>query len=150
MKSILICFFLILISTSCMKDQACTAAAPATEESKIQDFFIANSMAATKHSSGIYFEIMAPGFGIAPTSGSEITVGYVGKFLNGTIFDQNSRIKNHLNNFIEGWKLGIPLIKKGGTIRLVIPSAYAYGCTSYGNIPANSVLYFEINLIDVQ
>ena len=45
-------------------------------------------------------------------------------------------------------KIGLPLIKKGGHIKLVIPSSLAYGCSGYGTIPPNTPLFFDINLID--
>ena len=51
---------------------------------------------------------------------------------------------------IEGWKIGIPLIKKGGKLKLIIPSALAYGCNDISGIPGNSILFFDIDLIDVQ
>lgn len=150
MKNILLAIFLLVLFSGCIKDKACTAVTPSSEEQKIAEFAATHNISSIKHSSGIYYQIMSPGYGATPVSNSEITIGYVGKFLDGTIFDQNSRVKNHLTNFIEGWKIGLPLIKKGGTIRLIIPSAFAYGCTSYQNIPPNAVLYYEINLIDVE
>jgi len=55
-----------------------------------------------------------------------------------------------LSSLIEGWKIGIPLIKKGGRIKLIIPSALAYGCTGYASIPPNTPLYFDVTLTDVQ
>ena len=80
-----------------------------------------------------------------------MSVKYVGKLTNGTIFDQQltTPISFLLSGVIFGWQIGMPLIKKGGTIRLIIPSAYGYGCSDNGPIPAYSILYFEIELVDV-
>ncbi|WP_207493834.1 FKBP-type peptidyl-prolyl cis-trans isomerase [Aridibaculum aurantiacum] len=143
--------FLLLFLSGCIKeDKACTPVAPTAEETRINAFATSNGIVPIKHSSGIHYQIMSYGSGATPTINSEITVGYVGKFLDGTVFDQNTRIRNYLHKFIEGWQVGLQLIQKGGTIRLIIPSAYAYGCTMYGNIPPNSILYYEINLIDVR
>jgi FKBP-type peptidyl-prolyl cis-trans isomerase FkpA len=55
-----------------------------------------------------------------------------------------------LNTVIEGWQIGMPLIKKGGRIKLIIPSSYGYGCIEKGNIPPNSVLYYDVYLANVQ
>ncbi|MEN9448088.1 MAG: hypothetical protein RJA25_1378, partial [Bacteroidota bacterium] len=44
------------------------------------------------------------------------------------------------------WQEGIPLIGKGGKIKLLIPSALGYGTTAHGAIPANSILIFDIQL----
>jgi len=43
----------------------------------------------------------------------------------------------------------VPYIKKGGKIKLLIPSALGYGSNAAGSIPANSVLIFDIELLDV-
>ncbi|MGC8000340.1 FKBP-type peptidyl-prolyl cis-trans isomerase, partial [Salmonella enterica] len=55
-----------------------------------------------------------------------------------------------LNGLIEGWVIGIPLIKEGGSIRLLVPSALAYGCEGRSVIPGNTPLFFEVTLVDVQ
>ena len=50
---------------------------------------------------------------------------------------------------IEGWKEGIPYFKEGGVGKLLIPSALGYGPNGNSGIPPNSVLIFDIGLIDV-
>jgi FKBP-type peptidyl-prolyl cis-trans isomerase FkpA len=53
---------------------------------------------------------------------------------------------------IQGWTNGVPLIKKGGKIKLYIPPALGYGAntTSDGRIPGNSILIFDVELLDFQ
>jgi hypothetical protein len=53
---------------------------------------------------------------------------------------------------IRGWEQGVPGMKIGGTRRLVIPPALAYGSRNIGNgaIPPNSTLLFEIELLAVE
>ena len=53
---------------------------------------------------------------------------------------------------IRGWEQGVPGMKIGGTRRLVIPPALAYGGRNIGNgaIPPNSTLLFEIELLAVE
>jgi FKBP-type peptidyl-prolyl cis-trans isomerase len=45
--------------------------------------------------------------------------------------------------------MGIPFFKEGGSGKLLIPSELAYGSSPRSGIPANSVLIFDIHLIDV-
>ncbi len=153
MKSFLLIAALLFISfAGCLKqNQGCTTVKPQDEEKQILAYANANSITATKHTSGLYYEIMDSGTGGWPTVNSKVTVGYTGKLLNDNTFDQNSSYTQLLNQLIEGWQIGIPLIKKGGRIKLIIPSSLAYGCNGSGTaIPRNSVLYFDIWLNDVK
>lgn len=139
------------VFTGCIKkDQGCTPVRPQDEETQIMAYAATNGMNATKNPNGIYYEVITPGVGATPTLASTITVSYTGKLLNGTVFEQSMGYTKALNSVIEGWQIGMPLIRKGGRIKLIIPSSYGYGCIEKGNIPANSVLYYDIYLSDVQ
>ncbi|MDA9555015.1 FKBP-type peptidyl-prolyl cis-trans isomerase [Pelobium sp.] len=126
---------------------------PAYEDALIQTFLTENKITATKDPSGIYYQIITPGTGNAVTSSTaSIKVVYTGRLLTGTVFDQassSSPLTIALNNTIEGWRIGVPLIKVGGKIRLFIPSRLAYGATGSGLIGANAILDFDIELTDV-
>ena len=102
----------------------------------------------------MYYEIMDPGTGAKPNTNSKIVITYTGKLLNGQVFDEqlapNSTEPWPLTSLIKGWVIGLPLINKGGHIKLIIPSSLAYGCEQYYSIPGNSVLFFDIHLVDVQ
>lgn len=138
--------------TGCSKQkQGCMPVKPEAEEPQILTYTASDSIPAAKHSSGIYYEIINPGSGAAPSQNSNVTVTYIGKLLNGTVFDKStSPVSFNLADVIEGWQIGIPLIKKGGRIKLFIPSAYGYGCNGSGSIPPNSVLFFDVSLLNVQ
>lgn len=137
----------------CLKNKECTPVPPSAEVSQILAFAAANSMSVLPHSSGLYFEILSSGSGTTATDNSKIFITYVGKTMDGQIFDQQTSVNLEgwpLSGLIDGWRIGIPLIQKGGRIKLLIPSALAYQCKPYGALPANSVLYFDINLVDIQ
>lgn len=114
----------------------------------------ANNIPVTKDASGIYYQIIAPGSGnVTYLTSTLITADYEGKLLSGTIFDstKGTPISFKLGNVILGWQFGIQKIQKGGMIRLIIPSYFAYGTKSPSTlVPANSVLDFTITLTDVQ
>jgi FKBP-type peptidyl-prolyl cis-trans isomerase FkpA len=123
------------------------------EDALIRDYLAENNLTAVKHSSGIYYIISNQGTGTAVTSTSAtLNVAYEGRLLTGSIFDKAttaSSLSIGLSSTIEGWQIGVPLIKQGGKIRLFIPSRYGYGSTAQSSIPANSVLDFDIELIGV-
>jgi FKBP-type peptidyl-prolyl cis-trans isomerase FkpA len=153
----LIATFFVIGNISCSKDNnssnSCTPATPQSEQAQIVAYTSTNGIIATAHSSGLYYEVINPGSGVNPGASSKVYVKYTGKLTNGTVFDsQNDSSKTGwlLGNLISGWQIGLPLIKKGGIIRLIIPSSMGYGCLAAGTIPANSILYFEIELVDVQ
>lgn len=142
--------------TGCEKKEiGCTPVSPQAEESQITAYAKANDIKAVKHSSGIFYEILDAGAGTTtPALNSRVFITYTGKLLDGTQFDQGtdpSKTGWPLGSLIEGWQIGLPLITKGGRIKLIIPSSLAYGCIGSGAaIPPNSVLYFDINLADVK
>jgi FKBP-type peptidyl-prolyl cis-trans isomerase len=154
MKRILIALSLIsmLSQSGCVKDTACTPKPVQDEQAVIINYALAEGINATAHSTGLYYEIINPGTGVAPTPNNNISVTYTGKLLDGTVFDsKTSPIQLSLGQAINGWQIGLPLIKEGGTIKLIIPSALAWGCIGAGSglIPRDAVVYFEVTLVDV-
>ena len=87
--------------------------------------------------------------------GATITAHYTGALVkNGIIFqsshDFGQAISFGLNQVIKGWTDGVPGMKIGGMRRLVIPAEMAYGASSpASNIPANSDLVFDIELVAI-
>lgn len=156
-KTILALFYSIIlfVNNSCLKDSnnnntTCTNKTVQSEQPAIVAYAAANGINATAHSSGLYYQIAFPGSGISPTATSKVFVTYTGKLTNGTIFDTQTNISFLLKDVISGWQIGIPLIQKGGFIKLIIPSALGYGCRGTGPIPGDAIIYFDIQLLDVQ
>lgn len=95
------------------------------------------------------------GTGEEVKSGATITAHYTGALCrNGIIFqsslDMGRAITFSLDQVIKGWTLGVPGMKVGGTRRLIIPAEQAYGASSPAkNIPANSDLVFDIDLVAI-
>jgi FKBP-type peptidyl-prolyl cis-trans isomerase FkpA len=112
-----------------------------------------NGITPTVDPSGLFYQILDPGTGATASVNSKVFITYTGKLVNGTIFDQqsNSSLTGWvLSKLIEGWRVGIPKIKVGGHILLDVPSSIGYGCEGYGAIPANSILFFDVTLVDIQ
>jgi len=96
----------------------------------------------------LYYVIEEPGSSEHPTINDQVTVNYIGFLLNGDVFDQDFNITFGLDQVIPGWQEGIPLFGKGGKGLLIIPSHLGYGDRTLTGIPANSVIVFEIHLLD--
>lgn len=170
MKKILILLALFTITFSACKKNDNTTKTPAVDpavQAKIDDdkivaYLAANKITAQKDASGLYYLIVNPGSGTAPTVKSTIRIAYTGKLLDGTQFETNANYQHNLgptydNNgkitdygLIKGWQIGVPFIKPAGRIILYIPSALGYGTSAAGSIPANSVLIFTIDLVSFQ
>lgn len=123
-----------------------------SDKQTIEKYISDNKLSARSTSSGLYYVVDVEGSGINPSLSSNVTVIYRGTLTNGTEFDKSSSSGSTflLSNTIKGWQEGIPLFKKGGKGKLLIPSELAYGSQSVGKIPSNSVLIFEIELLDVK
>ncbi len=103
---------------------------------------------------GLYYQVVQEGPGAKPKKGNKVTVHYTGYLLNGEIFD-SSRDGGQPFSFvigqghvIEGWDEGIPFMHKGEKGILYIPSYRGYGAQRAGTIPPNSILIFEVELLD--
>jgi FKBP-type peptidyl-prolyl cis-trans isomerase FkpA len=102
-------------------------------------------------------EDRVPGTGATVEPGDTVTCHYTGAIAEtGKVF-QSSRdfgkpISFPLSGVIEGWTKGVPGMKVGGTRRLLIPAAMAYGSRPpYGSgIPADADLVFDIELVSIE
>ena len=104
-----------------------------------------NGITYTIHPSGILYQIITPGDSTKPNLCTSLTMTYTGKLMTGIIFDSNT-ITYALRELIVGWQIAVPLIGKGGKIKMVIPSSLAYGVEGRPGIPSNAPLYFEMSL----
>jgi FKBP-type peptidyl-prolyl cis-trans isomerase FkpA len=133
--------------------------APAAEQDSVKAYLDSNGIQdAVHHSSGFYYKILNAGAGSdSMTLCSQLQVTYTGKLTNDTIFDQQDHLELALplGGMIEGWKKGLPLIKRGGRIQLFIPPSLGYGNNDIRDnqtgevvIPAKSMLVFDVTLDD--
>jgi FKBP-type peptidyl-prolyl cis-trans isomerase len=116
---------------------------------KIEAYIKANNIENVQHDPrGIFYQIVKPGGDTKPNGVASVTVGYEGTLLDKSRFDGRDTITFDLDKVIAGWTIGVQKIGKEGEINLLIPSIYGYGPSQNGNIPANSVLIFNIKLHD--
>lgn len=104
------------------------------------------------------------GTGAEATPGSQVSVLYVGKLTDGTVFDSSAAHNNEplvfvlgSQDMIPGFQIGVNGMKVGGQRVMAVPPTLAYGDQPVTNpetgqvlIPANSTIIFEVQLVDVQ
>ncbi|MBV7529334.1 FKBP-type peptidyl-prolyl cis-trans isomerase [Chitinophaga sp. sic0106] len=163
MKKLLIVGLAIIgILTACKKDSQVDnfdeQAQYVIDSTKIEAYLKANNITdVIKDTTGVVIEIKQQGTGNDTIRWTSYpTVGYAGYLMNGTQqgakFDgsdsTNFNLELQMKKLIPGWYIGLRYVRKGGIVRLYIPSYLAYGPKSSGIIPPNSVLIFDIRLID--
>lgn len=101
----------------------------------------------------VYYHILSQGTGEYVSVTDTVTVHYKGSLLSdGSIFDQtrDKPATFPLRRLIRGWQLALPKCRVGGKVRVIIPSAQAYGIrTRSKDIPPNSILVFDIEVVAV-
>ena len=106
----------------------------------------------TGSANGVYYKILKEGIGKAVSLADTIVVRYKGTLLNGAVFDETKEkpATFPLKRLIKGWQTGLPFCREGGKIRLVIPSALGYTTRNLGTIPPNSVLVFDVEVLEIK
>jgi FKBP-type peptidyl-prolyl cis-trans isomerase FkpA len=130
----------------------------AKDDKIVQDYIVDKGLtgkAIKIDTTGVYYIVMKPGSGNALfTNSTRVTIDYTSRILTtGVVFSESNNFHPSftLGEVIRAWQLGIPQIKEGGKVRILAPSRYAYGPFDQPDIglPANSIVDFEIELLDV-
>ncbi|MDP2423722.1 MAG: FKBP-type peptidyl-prolyl cis-trans isomerase [Bacteroidales bacterium] len=134
------------------QQQSLPSSTPASIETG--DTFLADNRknpAVTETSSGLQYMVIEAGEGSQPKPTDQVTVHYRGTLLDGTVFDSSydrgTPATFELGRLIPGWVEGIQLMKPGAKFVFFIPPNLGYGDRNIGEIPPNSVLVFEVELI---
>lgn len=129
------------------------------DEETIRKYFRANNVDTTKVvrlNSGLYILTKKAGEGdlIKPRQYAE--VNYIGRNISNDVFDSSFRSGKPFSvlvgagQVIKGWDEGLQHMRQGEEANLYIPSYLGYGYYGSGSIPPNSVLIFEIDVLQVR
>lgn len=104
--------------------------------------------------SGLQYQVEKEGDGPRPVDTDMVKVHYTGTLLNGTEFDSTAQNGGEpatfpVNGVIPGWTEALKIMPVGSKYILWIPAELAYGSRATGNIPANSTLKFEVELLEI-
>lgn len=121
----------------------------------IKDYLASNNITATEDPKANFFYNIywTSSDSISPKANSalRIEVNYKAYLLDGTIIHDTNGTPEfiELDNALYGWQLAVPKMHLHDKMLLFLPSRLAYGTQGNGNIPANSVVAFDIELIDI-
>lgn len=103
--------------------------------------------------SGLQYRVIKKGSGASPEATDTVKVHYHGTFIDGKKFDSSvdrgEPVEFPVKGVIPGWTEALQLMKVGSKWQLVIPSKLAYGAEGRPGIPPNSVLVFEVELLEI-
>lgn len=129
----------------------------ATDIALIEEFLADNALEAdTLLPSEIRIIINEPGEGDKASFGASVTVRYTGYLLDGTEFDTTEDGGGPFTFIVDGgvvvsgWDIAIKELAKGGNATVFLPSEQGYGNRQFADIPANSVLIFNIQVLDIR
>ncbi len=105
--------------------------------------------------SGLQYKVLTQGTGAKPTTSDTVTCNYRGTLVDGTEFDSSYKrgepAKFPVGGVIKGWTEALQLMPVGSKWQLFIPPSLAYGEQGAGaDIPPNSTLIFEVELISIE
>jgi FKBP-type peptidyl-prolyl cis-trans isomerase len=128
-----------------------------SEDGLISEYLETNKITVKPTASGLYLIKLKSGAGKQVKTGSEVTIHYTGKFLDGSVFDSSNErgepieITAGTGQLIPGWEEALLLMKGGDKCTLLLPSKLAYGSRGYDYlIPPYTPLVFEMEVISVQ
>lgn len=150
----------LLISACFKKENDCAPkniVAPASEVQAVKDYLTTNNIQAEAHSSGLFFQILAPGTGAPPVICSSIRVKFSGKLVNGTEFESSNDVVLNLKLMLESWRTCLPMIRPSGRIRFFVPPSLGYGTEGKKDkvtgailvAPQTPVIIYEVTLFEV-
>lgn len=105
--------------------------------------------------SGIKYSVLAPGNGKVANVGDKVKMHYTGWLTDGTMFDSSRTrgtpfdVKVGVGQVIKGWDEALLMMSVGSRFKVTIPPELAYGSTARGQIPANSTLIFDMEMVEL-
>ncbi len=134
----------------------------AENQQEIKQYIATNNLQMQTTTSGLYYQITKlNASGQTPKRGDQVVMSYVGRLTNGTIIDSAVVNKNRYLRFpwnvgaynmslTQGIEEAAGLMHEGDSAKIIMPFYLGLGNISYLNVPAYSVLVFDLKLEDVQ
>lgn len=122
-------------------------------DQQIQEYIKENNLQFEKSESGLYYSVIHSGDGNSPIRlTDEVTFMYKGSFLSGEVFQmikEDDALTFQVRELIVGWQEALSYLTNHGKIHLIIPPHLGYGSKKTGLIEPNSILVYELEVLDV-
>ncbi len=120
-------------------------------DQQIQDYLAEKNIDCERSDSGLYFKIIEKGEGREIKFSDKVSFKYKGELLNGRVFDDKKEpVDFYVKQLIACWKEVLMEINEGGKVFLVSPPQLGYGDHKLNDIPQNSILVFEMEVVEVK
>jgi len=115
----------------------------------IDNYLAQNLLVPVKDVNGVRMVINQLGTGLPATTNSTVKVTYAGKVLNSTTNFDAGTITGPVSGFITGWQIALTSLPAGSKATVFVPSPLGYANEPKDLIPANSILVFDVDFIEV-
>ena len=124
------------------------------DSSSLEVFLQKNKITVEQTKEGIFYTIDKDGSGDLPRTGDYLKINYIGKLLDGKVFDKSEALEPFVfqlgyRQVLPCWDLMLSRFKIGSKVTLYVPSDLAYGKSGTENIPPDAPLIFEIEIVSV-
>ena len=103
--------------------------------------------------SGLQYRVLKPGTGRRPTLSDRVKVKYLGRYIDGTVFDESDSDGEPrqfaLDEVIKGWQQALTMMEEGAVWDIAVPPGLGYGIQGKGSIPGSVVLLFQLELVEI-
>lgn len=123
-------------------------------DQEIQAYLDSAGISMERTEEGLYYSILEEGHGEEFVGyNDQITFSYRGSFLTGNVFQvigKEDPLEFRVNQLIVGWQDALMMLKEGGRIHIIVPPQLGYATQSNDVIPGNTVLKYELEVLEVK
>lgn len=120
-------------------------------DDEIEAYIEKNDLDLERSESGLYFKIIEQGEGDKILFRDKVSFKYKGEFLDGKVFDEQTEpLEYNVDILIGCWKEIMLELNVGGKAFIISPPTLGYGANDLDDIPPNSILVYELEVVGVK